>query len=52
MAYRNARLNVFGRRLLVHRVRMQGWPVAHAARAMGISRQCAHRWVMYSTCVM
>lgn len=45
MAHRNARLNVFGRRLLVDRVRMQGWPVAHAARAMGISRQCAHRWV-------
>ena len=45
MANRNARLNVVGRRLLVHRVRMQGWPVAHAARAMGISRQCAHRWV-------
>lgn len=45
MAHRNARLNVFGRRLLVDRVRMQGWPVAHAAKAMGISRQCAHRWV-------
>ena len=27
------------------RVRRQGWAVAHAARAMGISRQCAHRWV-------
>jgi transposase InsO family protein len=24
---------------------MQGWPVAHAAQAMGVSRQCAHRWV-------
>lgn len=23
----------------------QGWAVAHAAKAMGISRQCAHRWV-------
>jgi transposase InsO family protein len=31
--------------LLVDRVRRQGWAVAHAAKAMGISRQCAHRWV-------
>lgn len=41
----NARLNAHGRRLLVERVRRQGWAVAHAAKAMGISRQCAHRWV-------
>ena len=27
------------------RVREQGWAVAHVAKAMGISRQCAHRWV-------
>ncbi len=45
MSHANARLNVHGRRLLVDRVRRQGWPVAHAAKAMGISRQCAHRWV-------
>ncbi|WP_404352171.1 IS481 family transposase [Phycicoccus jejuensis] len=45
MAHANARLNVHGRRLLVDRVRRQGWAVAHAAKAMGISRQCAHRWV-------
>ena len=45
MAHANARLNVHGRRLLVERVRGQGWAVAHAAKAMGISRQCAHRWV-------
>ena len=45
MSHANARLNVHGRRLLVDRVRRQGWAVAHAARAMGISRQCAHRWV-------
>lgn len=31
--------------MLVHRVRVKGWPVAHVAKAMGISRQCAHRWV-------
>ena len=45
MGHRNARVNVHGRRLIVHRVRVLGWPVAHAAKAMGISRQCAHRWL-------
>lgn len=45
MAHANARLNLNGRLLLVDRIRRQGWAVAHTARAMGISRQCAHRWV-------
>lgn len=45
MSHRNARLNFHGRKLLVDRVRDQHWPVAHAAKAMGISRQCAHRWL-------
>lgn len=45
MSHANARLNVRGRLLLVDRVRRQGWAVAHAAKAMGISRQCAHRWL-------
>ena len=45
MGHGNARLTVHGRHLLVDRVRGQGWPVAHAAKAMGVSRQCAHRWV-------
>ncbi len=45
MSHRNARLTVHGRRLLVHRVRSLGMPVAHVAKAMGVSRQCAHRWV-------
>ena len=45
MPHRNARLTVHGRRLLVHRVRTEGQPVAHVAKEMGISRQCAHRWV-------
>ena len=45
MGHRNARLTVHGRRLLVRRVRVEGMPVAHVAKAMGISRQCAHRWV-------
>jgi len=45
MSHRNARLTVHGRRLLVQRVRNEGMPVAHVAKAMGVSRQCAHRWV-------
>jgi len=45
MGHRNARLNVHGRRLIVQRVRFEGWPVAHVAKAMGVSRQCAHRWL-------
>ena len=45
MGHRNARLTVHGRRLLVARVRELDMPVAHVAKAMGISRQCAHRWV-------
>jgi len=45
MGHRNARLTVHGRRLLVQRVRGEGMPVAHVAKAMGVSRQCAHRWI-------
>lgn len=45
MAHRNARLTYLGRHLLVQRVRDQGMPVAHVAKAMGVSRQCAHRWL-------
>ena len=44
MSHRNARLTFHGRRLLVERVRVE-MPVAHVAKAMGVSRQCAHRWV-------
>jgi len=45
VSHRNARLTVHGRRLLVRRVRVEGQAVAHVAKAMGVSRQCAHRWV-------
>jgi transposase InsO family protein len=31
--------------LLVRRIREEGLPVAHVAAAMGVSRQCAHRWL-------
>ncbi len=42
MSHRNARLTVFGRRLLVQRV-CSGRPVAHVAAEMGISRATASR---------
>lgn len=45
MSQCRAHLTVFGRRLLITRVLEQGWPVAHAAKAQGVSRQCAHRWI-------
>ena len=41
----NARLTVHGRMLLVARVRLHARPVAHVAAELGVSRQCAHRWV-------
>ncbi|GAA1311562.1 hypothetical protein Psi02_55710 [Planotetraspora silvatica] len=45
MAHANARLIMHGRIPLVRRVRLEGRPVAHVAKELGISRQCAHRWV-------
>jgi transposase InsO family protein len=45
VSHRNARLTPKARLTLVQRVRVQGMPVAHVAKAMGVSRQCAHRWV-------
>jgi transposase InsO family protein len=46
VGHRNARLTFHGRCLLVHRIRNLDMPVAHVAKAMGISRQCAHRWLV------
>ena len=45
MSHANARLNLHGRRLLVSRVINDGRPIAHVAKELGVSRQCAHRWV-------
>lgn len=45
MSHANARLNFHGRCLLVSRVIDDGRPVAHVAKELGVSRQCAHRWV-------
>ena len=45
MAHRTARLNQFGRQLLIDRVVRDGWTVATAAEAQGISRATGHKWV-------
>ena len=45
VSHRSARLTFQGRLLLVQRVRVEGWAVAHAAKAMGVSRKCAHYWL-------
>ena len=41
----NAKLTPKTRRLLVDRVRRLGWPVARSARAAGVSRQTAYKWL-------
>ena len=45
VAHRTARLNVFGRQLLVSRIELDRWPVAKAAEAQGVSRTTAHKWI-------
>lgn len=45
MSHANARLTLRGRALLIERVLGDRRPVAHVAKELGISRQCAHRWV-------
>jgi transposase InsO family protein len=44
VAHRRAKLTVSGRRLLIARVEA-GWPVAHVAEQLGISRPTAYKWV-------
>ncbi|WP_233157548.1 leucine zipper domain-containing protein, partial [Amycolatopsis sp. KNN50.9b] len=44
MSHRNARTTFLGRLLIVQRHR-QGWPQAHIAKAMGISRKCVKTWL-------
>lgn len=45
MVHANARLTFHARCLLVRRVRIEGRPVSHVAKELGVSRQCAHRWL-------
>lgn len=44
MSHGNARLTVHGRRLIVQR-HQDGWPQAHIAAAMGVSRKCVRTWI-------
>ena len=43
MAHRNARLTPHGRQLLCRRIECEGWKVAEAAAAAGVSRQTASK---------
>jgi transposase InsO family protein len=44
MAHANARTNVFARRLIVERV-AAGWPPAHVAGQLGVSRATVYKWL-------
>ena len=44
MSHRNARTTFLGRLLIVERYRA-GWPQAHIAKAMGVSRRCVMKWL-------
>ena len=44
MAHPRSRLTVFGRQLLVTRIEA-GWPAAHVAEQLGISRATAYKWI-------
>src|SRR5205823_136032 len=41
----NARLSVKGRELLVDRVELDGWSLARAAEAAGVSERTSGKWV-------
>ena len=45
MLHPTAKLTPFGRRLLVDRVRVEGWPAATAAEQLGVSRATAYKWL-------
>jgi transposase InsO family protein len=43
--HKNARLAPLGRALMINRIEQEGWPVAKAADAAGVSRRCAYTWL-------
>jgi transposase InsO family protein len=45
MLHRTAKLTPFGRRLLVDRILVEGWPAATAAEMLGVSRATAYKWL-------
>jgi transposase InsO family protein len=44
MVHANARTNLFARRLMVERV-AAGWPPAHVAEQLGVSRATVYKWL-------
>jgi len=44
VSHGSARLTVHGRRLIIQR-HQAGWPQAHIAAAMGVSRKCVKTWI-------
>lgn len=44
MSHANARTNLFARRLIVERV-AAGWPPAHVAEQLGVSRSTVYKWL-------
>src|SRR5271166_4193090 len=44
-AHKNARLTPYSRELMVERIRKQGWTVARAAEAAGVSGRTAYKWL-------
>lgn len=45
MLHRTAKLTPAGRRLLVDRILIEGWPAATAAEMVGVSRATAYKWL-------
>jgi transposase InsO family protein len=43
--HKNARLTPVGRALMISRIEQQGWSVARAAEAAGVSRRTAGKWL-------
>jgi len=43
--HKNARLTPVGRALMISRIEQQGWSVAQAAEASGVSRRTASKWL-------
>jgi transposase InsO family protein len=44
-SHKNARLTPYSRALMIERVRAQGWTVASAAEAAGVSGRTAYKWL-------
>ena len=43
--HENARLTHFSREWMIERIRKQGWTVAKAAEAAGVSERTAYKWL-------